>query len=528
MSRSGLARADAGQSSLLLLLAFFWAKISQGLFCRQVWCRLNPGALVPRLTPLTFFRLSAAQCLLHAVALPVQLAGLSLTLPFIWVFAFFQNSTVFAFTQEPGTRPLRHLFSQSIRETHVWWQQNHVLFLLLLAFSGFVWLNVVLLAAAIPFFLKSFLGIESEFTRNPLASSMNTTFAAVTFVITWLLTAPLFRICYTLRCFYSVSRDTGADVLSDLHRIRAEKSTSPALVAALLCLLAASPACGQEPAPPAKAPAPIATESAPAIVPLPPGEAGQLRDSIRRTLEKREYQWRLPREKGDGATAGAKPEENMLQRSLKYMGRALSEWTKAFGRLAKKVFDKVFGSGPSSSPSTGSGGSILAGAGAMLQLLLWILGIALLSALIWVITRMVINRRRNPADPGEAAASLLPVDLTSEEILASQLPEDEWLRLAREQMAKGDARLAIRALFLANLAHLGERRLLDIVRSKSNRDYREELLLRARQREELQAVFSENIGIFEPVWYGTHPAGQSLVDLLTANYERLKTHASPA
>ena len=39
--------------------------------------------------------------------------------------------------------------------------------------------------------------------------------------------------------------------------------------------------------------------------------------------------------------------------------------------------------------------------------------------------------------------------------MASQLPEDAWLKLAREMVEKGDLRLAVRAMYLAMLAHLG-------------------------------------------------------------------------
>ncbi|MEZ5434587.1 MAG: hypothetical protein R3F31_26160 [Verrucomicrobiales bacterium] len=72
------------------------------------------------------------------------------------------------------------------------------------------------------------------------------------------------------------------------------------------------------------------------------------------------------------------------------------------------------------------------------------------------------------------------VDLESEEIMASQLPENEWARLARERFQAGDFRLAVRAWFLATLSHLGDRGLVTVARWKSNRDYQIELGLRVR------------------------------------------------
>ena len=113
------------------------------------------------------------------------------------------------------------------------------------------------------------------------------------------------------------------------------------------------------------------------------------------------------------------------------------------------------------------------------------------------------------------------IDLESEEIVATQLREDEWMRLAREQIEKGDERLAVRALFLGTLAHLGERGMLRIARFKSNRDYRAELNLRARNQSALREAFDENTVLFESVWYGLHQLGAGSVDYFLRNHEMI-------
>ncbi|HRQ89744.1 MAG TPA: DUF4129 domain-containing protein [Bacteroidia bacterium] len=113
--------------------------------------------------------------------------------------------------------------------------------------------------------------------------------------------------------------------------------------------------------------------------------------------------------------------------------------------------------------------------------------------------------------------------MESEDIVATQLREDEWMRLAREQIEKGEERLAIRALFLATLAHLGERGLIRIYRSKSNRDYRSEVALRARSLSELRQAFDENTILFERVWYGMHRLGSGTVEGYLRNHETIVT-----
>jgi len=51
--------------------------------------------------------------------------------------------------------------------------------------------------------------------------------------------------------------------------------------------------------------------------------------------------------------------------------------------------------------------------------------------------------------------AIFPVpDLADENIRADQLPEDGWTKLARELLERGEFRLAMRAFYLASLAHL--------------------------------------------------------------------------
>src|SRR5207248_6536024 len=60
----------------------------------------------------------------------------------------------------------------------------------------------------------------------------------------------------------------------------------------------------------------------------------------------------------------------------------------------------------------------------------------------------------------EAVASV--PDLADENVTAGQLPEDDWIRLARELMGRGELRLALRAYYLAGLAHLAQREMIRV------------------------------------------------------------------
>jgi hypothetical protein len=123
-------------------------------------------------------------------------------------------------------------------------------------------------------------------------------------------------------------------------------------------------------------------------------------------------------------------------------------------------------------------------------------------------------------------ATALPVaavpDLSKEDVTADQLPEDGWLSLARELVERGELRLALRAFYLAGLAHLGHRELINIARYKSNLDYDRELHRRARGNGDLLAAFEANLLAFERAWYGEHAVTPATLGGFSENLERIR------
>ena len=237
--------------------------------------------------------------------------------------------------------------------------------------------------------------------------------------------------------------------------------------------------------------------------------------SLRRTLDQSEYRWRLPREQTPGAEV-----DLGIMGALRRLGTWVGESLAAFGRDVQKLIRKIFGgrSAPSiSPPSTGTGLSMEA-----LRGLAWLVAIVLLVALVVWGALTLLKWRRTPPAPAADGGGSAPVDLANEEVLASALPEDEWMRLAREKLDAGEPRLAVRAMFLAILALLGERRWVEIVRFKSNRDYRSELGIRARAHAQVQESFGESVGIFERVWYGLHEVQPERLQRIMDHYLFLK------
>jgi hypothetical protein len=123
----------------------------------------------------------------------------------------------------------------------------------------------------------------------------------------------------------------------------------------------------------------------------------------------------------------------------------------------------------------------------------------------------------------DAEAIAAPPDLSDENVTAEQLPEDGWLRLGMDMIERGELRLALRAFYLASLAHLAERNLITLAKFKSNRDYERELQRRSHALPELTATFSDNVSVFDRVWYGLHDVPSDLLERFRVNVERIKS-----
>src|SRR5205807_153072 len=158
----------------------------------------------------------------------------------------------------------------------------------------------------------------------------------------------------------------------------------------------------------------------------------------------------------------------------------------------------------------------------LLQFLLWVLAAAAIAGIAVFLYRMVRDRQRKENLIASEPIQPTP-DLTDENVGAEQLPEDGWTRLARELLARGEWRLALRAFLLASLAHLAGRNLIALAKFKSNRDYERELQRRGHAFPQLLALFGENVSAFDQSWYGRQEVSRELVSQFAANVERMRS-----
>ena len=505
MSRSALAERRLPESALLLGLLYAWMKVWHALFSDRLMALIENRESAAPMPLRGWMRLIASQMWIHATAPVLLIIGLIAMLPFPWIYAFYHNVTALAvehFRAGGRTIPLVRKAVQQAQRALL--QQVGLLGLLKLV-AVLVYANLFMLSYLVAMLTKSISGQENAFSMSPHLF-MSTAFQSLLISGCYFVMNPFVKALYTLRCFYGVARKSGADMQLTL---RTWVSRMAVTAVALGFLLALPRSVAADLSHVAEAP------PAPAVQ-----NADPLSKSIRDVLQGSEFQWRLPRgEMSDQAN----------ESWIGSMMRGFTTWLNAsledIGKILADIMDWLFNGkkGDEEDPA-GGGGSGAGGAWlGMLPSLVKLLAIALALAFAWVLYR---HWKQSKATAIVEAPAAPEINLESENVVANQLPENEWLRLAREKIAAGDLRLALRALFLATLANLGEKRLLHISRTKSNGDYSRELSWRARGREELNESFTHQVRTFDRVWYGRHEVSPELMDKFEQQHERITAHAS--
>lgn len=570
MSRSAFAERRLAWWALLLSALFVWLKLWQTVYTQHLLAVLD-GRPPPAWSLARLARVAVTQAILQPLSLLLLPLALLPVLTFGWVYAFYQHLTVLA----DGERSQRQSVHDAWSLARLWPRQNLLLIwlfspwvlgvglgLVLLAeplvdhdmssptsFAALVLLRVfeVLLVVASPlgailFFnyalvlvflpqlLKLFLGVDTAFTLSTAATT-NTTFLATVAALTWLTFDPLLKALYVLRTYYGLARHTGVDLLATLAQLRqaAARAAQALLLGSLLLAglaLAACPATVRAAdTAPATAPGPAEAPSAPTAAPT--DAQARLNAAIERTLAQPEFSWRLPRDKTPEEEAAETPDtqQSWLARQLD----ALRDWlaarwddTKEWRQRLVDWLDRLFK--PKRAPTMPSwsfGG--LSESARVLAIVLLVLAVALLAVVLWRTWRQIKRVPQVAAVPAPVA----PVSLEDPEVTADALPEDGWRRLAAELMARGEHRLALRALFLALLALLGERELVRLAKYKSNREYAHELERRAHALPTVPPLFGGSMALFERVWYGRQEASAGLIEEMATNLEQVQRAVVP-
>jgi hypothetical protein len=246
-----------------------------------------------------------------------------------------------------------------------------------------------------------------------------------------------------------------------------------------------------------------------------PGKSAEKLDkAIEEVIHQREYQWRMPREVVE------EEEQGLLFDFLEGMANTFKRAWKPIARIWNKITDWLRRQLSSLGP-TGSGREWTKGELNLLIAILIIVAALLVLFFLWR-----YRKSKRAMEPIQAEAIFPVPDLDDESLIADQLPEEGWQRLAQDLLARGELRLALRALFMATLAHLASAQLITVARFKSNRDYLQELKRRAYDQKPIQEAFHQNVSDVDRVWYGMYPVTEDLLNRFRANAEIVKRVAA--
>ena len=469
--------------ALALAGLFVWLKCMQAEFGARLLAR-RTGRTRPPLTPGRLVRAALGQLRWQTWGVLLLPLAVVLTLPLAWVYAFFQNLSVLDADDASGPGP----GGAARQQAALWPAQNHLALLLISAFGLAVWINWAAAFYLLPVLAHRLLGLDNVFGLQGIAL-FNTNFLASVSVLTWLTLDPLVKAFYALRVFYGLGRRTGADLQGELAAIRSGPGGRILLVvlAGGLGLLLAAP------------------RAAAAAAPAPAVEPAGLDRAIDGALQQGDFAWRLRPLPAPKAAAG---EDGMVTQFLKAGVAWLKDGLISLWHQVVRLMEWIerLWPGRPRAAADGAGSS-----GETLRVLLYVLLTAAL-LLLAVVLFLMWRKGRGPG-PVRAvpAATAAEPDLSDENVQAAQLPADGWLALARGQLAAGEWRLALRALYLATLARLAAEGLLTLARAKTNLDYETELARRALARQHLVAQFRGRRLEFEEVWYGRVPAGEQRV-----------------
>jgi hypothetical protein len=500
MSRNAFASEYCAVASLGLTVLFVWMKCWHGIFARNIIAHMA-GEEKARWSLGRIGRLTATQTIIQTSGLFVLPLALVMAVPFAWSYALYQNISAQGDGDGHG---IKAVFKRSWFQAKLWPGQNHILLLIFSIFGAFVFLNLAIVIFLVPQMLKKFLGIESVFTISGW-SMLNNTFLTTTFGMAYLCMDPLVKTVYALRCFYGASLKTGRDLKTELKAFTLHKTMFAAMIILTLCAGTFCPLmAGERPG------MSFSRYGLKNISVSPDALSG----SIDEVMSRREFAWRMPREKIEQDSS---VQPGPIATLMKWIAGGAKTFFKAIARWLGKIMDwleKFFPGTDNSREGPGKGSN------APVRGLLWVLLVVLLSVLGVFLWRTLKRRKERQSATNSEAIPAVP-DLTDDHIKADELPADQWMVMAKELMDRGEFRLSLRAIYLSILAHLAENEMITIARYKSNRDYKRELGRRGHEREGLLAFFSENVKVFDRSWYGMHEVTRDDLEVFSGNQERI-------
>ena len=505
MMQSAFASERLIEGAGVVAAAFIWMKCWHAVFAGRLMEQLC-GEAPHRWGLGRICRVIAGQAAIQPWGLILLPAAAMAVVPLPWTYAFFQNACVYGDGRKDraGDKPL----SSAWRQARVWSRQNIVGMLILALFGIFVTINIAHAILLPPELARMFLNIDTAFTRGGF-SEFNTTFLAIVLSLGYLCLDPLVKAFYTLRCFYGQSLQTAQDLRSELRSL----VSIGCLAICFVLVLSTGTAQAEKNPPPSPPTSPPSARSAAGRE----ISAQDLDDSLNEVMTLRKYAWRLRRpQEAQGPDEG----KSFMASAVETIWGWLKSMSKWVNDVIEKIWDFLFPSPDRGvrGGGSGDGGGVAGGESGWVGLLRYLVYAALGGVAVLLLV-VFLKRLKTPGSANADVSKVdpTPVDLEDENVTADNLPEGEWLELARRLMEEGNPRLALRAMYLASLAMLAEGSRISIAKFKSNMDYQRELARRCHSMPRLLDAFGRNVGVFESVWYGTRETTNRMIEAFLAD-----------
>ena len=466
---SGYGADQCLVESFFCAVVFFWASFWKARFASALLASM--GAHDEPMQRNTALQCAFVQGALQAFKLLILPLAVISIIPLPWISALFRS--VNAEANRPGATisgVLRRSAAQASTEP----AKNWLGLLICCVAAVIVFANVFAMLMLLPESLKIFTGTENQWTRNAGRLANANTFA-VAVAITWLVIDPVLQAYSTVRSFYFQARSDGRDLLMGLRRITAT-----------WLLLAFAMSTGVGWAQPARS--------------ITPNLSGtDVKRAVEQVVKKKEFSWlRKSNQAPDNNWFGAR-----LVRDIDRVIKRVGSWIEAFGKWIDKLLHP--------DEDGHSGKNLQRPSAPRLQWLLY----SLIGILATALTMLVRIRRTGPLRVTAGAGARKLPGLSDDDVLGAERTDEQWLALAHDCTNRGELRLAIRAMYLSNLAYLGAEQLIGIAKAKSNAIYEKELRARCRAASVCDA-FSRANRNYERAWYGMH----EVTPELTNSFER--------
>lgn len=494
MVNSGLARHHLPAGALAVTASYLWMK------CWQTYWILHVRNTVVgdsrRFTLRQRLQIARRQVSLQPWGLIAFPASILLVIPYPWVLAYFQNLTVCEALDPSDDNPVT---AKAARFAGVELKQLILFSLLWIKILVvFILLNWLTILALLPYIMLKLFGVDSEFVRSPYALFSNSTFYIVALALTYLTLDPLLKTFFFLRCYYAESLTSGMDI-----RVRLKRLSNPKMAALTLLILATL-----------LWPQPAIAANADAVGPASPYEGFEsAKQEVR--LQKK-YLWRHSPE----TIAQDYNLPGWADTLVGYASSAVDSLRDLWKALIETIGDLFMSSDPDRKKSAVTAKTLTDMITAIMVVLVVILALAV--AIVFVRSILRRHSAAQAAQPALAVAN--KPDLSREDVTADALPVQRWLAYAHELAAQGSYRLAIRAVFLGQIALLSEKHLIILANYKSNREYTQELARRSHAFPMAVESFTASSRIFESIWYGDYSSGELQFKELEHQFHQLDGH----